>query len=113
MTRLISIDDHDLHITASIGISVYPDDGLDSATLIKNADTAMYHAKEHGRKSYEFFKPDMNIRAVARQSIEEGLRRALEQQEFVVHYQPKVDLRSGAITGAEALFRAGRIRREA
>jgi diguanylate cyclase (GGDEF)-like protein/PAS domain S-box-containing protein len=100
-----SIDDHDLHITASIGISVYPDDGLDSATLIKNADTAMYHAKEHGRKSYEFFKPDMNIRAVARQSIEEGLRRALEQQEFVVHYQPKVDLRSGAITGAEALLR--------
>jgi diguanylate cyclase (GGDEF)-like protein/PAS domain S-box-containing protein len=100
-----SIDDHDLHITASIGISVYPDDGLDSATLIKNADTAMYHAKEHGRKSYEFFKPAMNIRAVARQSIEEGLRFALERQEFVVHYQPKVDLRSGAITGAEALLR--------
>jgi diguanylate cyclase (GGDEF)-like protein/PAS domain S-box-containing protein len=100
-----SIDDHDLHITASIGISVYPDDGLDSATLIKNADTAMYHAKEHGRKSYEFFKPAMNIRAVARQSIEEGLRRALERQEFVLYYQPKVDLRSGAISGAEALLR--------
>jgi diguanylate cyclase (GGDEF)-like protein/PAS domain S-box-containing protein len=100
-----SIDDHDLHITASIGISVYPDDGLDSATLIKNADTAMYHAKEHGRQSYEFFKPAMNIRAVARQSIEEGLRRALERQEFVIHYQPKVDLRTGAITGAEALLR--------
>jgi diguanylate cyclase (GGDEF)-like protein/PAS domain S-box-containing protein len=100
-----SIDDHDLHITASIGISVYPDDGLDSATLIKNADTAMYHAKEHGRQSYEFFKPAMNIRAVARQSIEEGLRCALERQEFVVHYQPKVDLITGAITGAEALLR--------
>ncbi len=100
-----SIDDHDLHITASIGISVYPDDGLDSAALIKNADTAMYHAKEHGRQSYEFFKPAMIIRGVARQSIEEGLRRALERQEFVVHYQPKVDLKTGAITGAEALLR--------
>jgi diguanylate cyclase (GGDEF)-like protein/PAS domain S-box-containing protein len=100
-----SIDDHDLHITASIGISVYPDDGLDSATLIKNADTAMYHAKEHGRQSYQFFKPAMNIRAVARQSIEEGLRCALERQEFVIHYQPKIDLTTGAITGAEALLR--------
>jgi len=100
-----SIDDHDLYVTASIGISVYPDDGMDGPTLVKNADTAMYHAKEHGRQSYEFFKPAMNVRALARQSTEEGLRRALERQEFVVHYQPKVDLRTGAITGAEALLR--------
>ena len=69
-----SVDQHDLHITASIGVSIYPDDGLDAETLIKNADTAMYQAKENGRQSYQFFKPAMNVRAVERQSIEEGLR---------------------------------------
>ena len=100
-----SIDQHDLHVTTSIGVSVYPDDGLDAETLIKNADTAMYQAKENGRQSYQFFKPAMNVRAVERQSIEESLRRALERQEFALHYQPKIDLRTGAITGAEALLR--------
>ena len=84
-----SIDQHDLHVTTSIGVSVYPDDGLDAETLIKNADTAMYQAKENGRQSYQFFKPAMNVRAVERQSIEESLRRALERQEFALHYQPK------------------------
>ena len=75
-----SIDQHDLHVTTSIGVSVYPDDGLDAETLIKNADTAMYQAKENGRQSYRFFKPAMNVRAVERQSIEESLRRALERR---------------------------------
>jgi diguanylate cyclase (GGDEF)-like protein/PAS domain S-box-containing protein len=100
-----TVDHHDFHVTASIGVSVYPDDGLDAETLIKNADTAMYQAKGKGRQSCQFFKPDMNVRAVERQSIEEDLRRALERQEFALHYQPKIDLKSGEITGAEALTR--------
>jgi diguanylate cyclase (GGDEF)-like protein len=100
-----SVDEHDLHVTASIGISVYPDDGMDAETLIKNADTAMYQAKENGRQNYQFFKPAMNVRAVARQSIEESLRRALGGQEFTLLFQPKVNLKSGDITGAEALLR--------
>jgi diguanylate cyclase (GGDEF)-like protein len=100
-----TIDQHELHVTTSIGVSVYPSDGLDAETLIKNADAAMYQAKDSGRHSYQFFTPAMNRRAVERQSIEESLRRALERQEFSLHYQPKINLKSGLITGAEALLR--------
>jgi len=100
-----SIDQHELHITTSIGASVYPDDGGDAETLIKNADTAMYQAKENGKQGYQFFQPAMNVRAVERQSVEESLRRALKRQEFKLEYQPKIDLGTGAITGAEALLR--------
>jgi diguanylate cyclase (GGDEF)-like protein len=99
------IDQHDLHVTCSVGVSIYPDDGLNAETLIKNADTAMYQAKENGRQTYQYFKPAMNVRAVERQSLEESLRRALERQEFVVHYQPKINLKTGRISGAEALLR--------
>ena len=99
------IDGSDLHISVSIGISVYPDDGQDAQTLIKCADTAMYYAKENGRNNFKFFELDMNTRAVQRQSIESGLRQALDRQEFVLHYQPKIDLLSGTIVGAEALIR--------
>jgi diguanylate cyclase (GGDEF)-like protein/PAS domain S-box-containing protein len=94
-----------LCVTASIGISIYPGDGLDAETLIKNADTAMYQAKENGRRNYQFYRPEMNIRAVERQSIEEHLRQALERNEFELHYQPQVNLRTRAITGVEALIR--------
>jgi diguanylate cyclase (GGDEF)-like protein/PAS domain S-box-containing protein len=100
-----SIDQHELHVTTSIGVSVYPDDGQDAETLIKNADTAMYQAKENGRHSYQYFKPAMNARAVERQTIEEGLRRALDRNELSLHYQAKVDFKTGAIAGAEALLR--------
>jgi diguanylate cyclase (GGDEF)-like protein/PAS domain S-box-containing protein len=100
-----SIDGHSLHVTTSIGVSVFPGDGADAPELVKNADTAMYQAKEDGRQKYQFFRPDMNVRAVERQFVEEGLRRALELHEFELNYQPKVNIRTGAITGAEALLR--------
>jgi diguanylate cyclase len=99
------IDQHDLHLTASIGIVTYPDDGTDAETLMKNADFAMYHAKDSGRNNYQFFKPDMNERAVERQSLEVDLRLALEERQFVLHYQPKMSLETGAIMGVEALVR--------
>jgi len=104
VARTHAINQHELRVTASIGVSIYPDDGTDAETIVKNADTAMYQAKENGRHCYRFFKPAMNVRAVERQSIEEDLRLALERRELVVHYQPKIDLKTGAIAGAEALL---------
>jgi diguanylate cyclase (GGDEF)-like protein/PAS domain S-box-containing protein len=95
------IGKHELHVTLSIGISVYPDDGSNVDSVLQNADTAMYHAKACGRNNYQFFRPDMNTRAVRRQFLESGLRRALRQGEFRVHYQPQIDLASGAMNGAE------------
>ena len=105
LSEVHSIGGHELYVNTSIGVSIYPKDGTDAETLIKNADTAMYQAKEDGHHGLQFFKPAMNVRAVERQSIEEHLRRALERQEFTLHYQPKIDLGTGAITGAEALLR--------
>jgi diguanylate cyclase (GGDEF)-like protein/PAS domain S-box-containing protein len=99
------IDQHDLEVTVSIGIATYPDDGTDAETLLKRADFAMYHAKDSGRNNYQFFEPKMNARALKRQSLESDLRHAVERREFALHYQPKVNLHSGAITGIEALIR--------
>jgi len=100
-----SIGGHDLHIDGSIGISIYPADGKDADTLIKNADTAMYYAKEGGRNNFQFFTAEMNLKSVERQSLEGSLRRAIERDEFLLHYQPKVNLVTGEITGVEALIR--------
>jgi diguanylate cyclase (GGDEF)-like protein/PAS domain S-box-containing protein len=99
------INDHELHVTGSIGIVTYPDDATDVETLMKKADVAMYHAKETGRDNYQFFQPEMNARAVERQSLEFNLRYAIERQELILHYQPKLNLATGAIIGIEALIR--------
>ncbi len=99
------ISGHQLRVTISLGISIYPDDGQEIETLVRCADTAMYQAKKIGRNNYQVFTPEMNVRAVARQVIEQSLHRALEQHQFVLHYQPKVNLETGAVTDAEALIR--------
>ena len=95
-------------LTASIGISVYPDDALEPETLIRYADTAMIRAKEAGRDGYRFFTAGMNVQVLARLDLELALRRALDNKEFVLYYQPKVNLRTGRISGAEALLRWNR-----
>ena len=105
LTACHAIDQHNLHVSASIGVSTYPEDGADAELLMKNADTAMYQAKEKGRNNYQFFKKEMNLRAVSRQSLEGGLRDALEFGQFVLYYQPKINLSTGAISGLEALLR--------
>jgi diguanylate cyclase (GGDEF)-like protein/PAS domain S-box-containing protein len=99
------VEEHDLQITLSAGISIYPDDGTDAETLVRHADTAMLNAKDNGRNNYQFFKPAMNAHALERQSIEGSLRHALDRGEFALHYQPKLDLVTQTLTGAEALIR--------
>ncbi|BDT68664.1 putative signaling protein [Comamonadaceae bacterium OS-1] len=102
------VDGHRLHVTASIGLSIYPDDGSDVETLLRNADTAMYHAKKNGRNNFQMFSSDMHVRAVARQTIEAALHQALESGGLLLHYQPKMDMASGKITATEALVRLER-----
>jgi diguanylate cyclase (GGDEF)-like protein/PAS domain S-box-containing protein len=99
------VEGHTLHFTSSIGIAIYPDDGMDVDTLLKNADFAMYQAKDGGRDNFQFYKAELNVRAVARQVIESDLRSAIEHQELVLQYQPRVCLHTGAIKGVEALVR--------
>ncbi|MFO7569126.1 MAG: EAL domain-containing protein [Smithellaceae bacterium] len=96
---------HRLHVTLSIGISLYPDDCKDMESLFTNADTALYHAKKKGRNNYQMFTPDMKVHAKKKQSVKQALHRALELSKFILHYQPKVNLKTGAITGVEALLR--------
>jgi diguanylate cyclase (GGDEF)-like protein/PAS domain S-box-containing protein len=100
-----AIDGRDLYITASIGVSLYPNDGEDSTTLLKNADIAMYRAKDAGKNTYQFYSSDMSARAFERLTLESSLRRAIERDEFRLYYQPQIDTASGAILGVEALLR--------
>jgi len=99
------IDEHDVHVTASVGIVLYPDDGGNPGSLLANADGAMYQAKDSGRDNYRFYKADLNSAATDRRLLESDLRKAIEREEFELHYQPKINLNTGALSGAEALLR--------
>ncbi len=99
------LEAQEFQITASIGISTYPDDSADMPTLLQNADIAMYRAKEQGKNNYQFYSAQMNVHSVERLTLESGLRRAVERHEFVLHYQAKIEMQSGRITGMEALVR--------
>ncbi len=105
LASVFRLDEQDLETTASVGIAIYPDDGHDQETLLKKADTAMYHAKAAGRNTYRFFTDEMNQQADQNLRMRGWLRHALEHDEFVLHYQPQLDLHSGAVIGAEALIR--------
>jgi diguanylate cyclase (GGDEF)-like protein len=101
----IQIADHDLHVSASIGIAIFPDDGEGGTSLMKSADVALYRAKELGRDNYQVFEPKLNQRAMERLVLEKDLRRAIHDREFILHYQPQYDLKTGEMRGLEALVR--------
>jgi diguanylate cyclase (GGDEF)-like protein len=105
IARPFPLEGRELFVSTSIGIAVYPKDGEDEATLLKNADSAMYHAKERGKGNYSFYSADMNATALERLSLVNDLHRALERNEFILHYQPQISLKGGKITGVEALIR--------
>ncbi len=105
LSQPIRIEHHTLHVTTSIGIAIYPDDGLDATQLLKNADSAMYMAKREGRNGFQYFTQAMAKREEDRFSLEIDLHTALLDEDFLLYYQPKVDLRTGLITGLEALLR--------
>ncbi len=100
-----TVGSHSLAITTGIGMAIFPDDGDDAVELLKSADTALDHAKSLGRNNYQFHTADKNARVLESLLLEHDLRRAVEEQQFVLHYQPRVDLRTGCVTGAEALVR--------
>ncbi len=101
----LKFNEHEVFVSATLGIAIYPDDGDDARTLLKNSDTAMYHAKKQGKNSYQFYTAEMNVELEKRMGIESKLRHALEKEEFTLHYQPLVELEGGSITGVESLIR--------
>jgi diguanylate cyclase (GGDEF)-like protein/PAS domain S-box-containing protein len=103
--RTLIINGHECHLSGSIGIAIFPEDGADNAALLKNADIAMYRAKNAGRDQFQFYSEEMNEHSLERLALETELRHAIARREFEVHYQPKVDVHSGEITGAEGLVR--------
>jgi EAL domain-containing protein (putative c-di-GMP-specific phosphodiesterase class I) len=105
LSQPVLVDGRELVVSCSVGIAVFPDDGRDAETLIRNADAAMYHAKELGRANYQFFTGEMNVAAARRLALEGDLRRALARGELRVHYQPFVETASGRVAGHEALVR--------
>ena len=105
LSRPFILEGREVFISSSIGIAVFPKDGENEATLLKNADSAMYHAKERGKGNYQFYATEMNEMALERLSLINDLHRALERGEFTLHYQPQINLKSGKITGVEALIR--------
>ena len=105
LAKPFEIRNHQFFIGVSIGITVFPNDGDDAETLLKNADVAMYRVKEHGKNAYQLYSPNMNLRAQTRLSLEKDLHRALENDEFLIHYQPRIHVPSGKITAMEALIR--------
>jgi diguanylate cyclase (GGDEF)-like protein/PAS domain S-box-containing protein len=105
LAKPFCLEGNEVTTSASIGIGIYPQNGEDASTLLKNADSAMYRAKEQGRSSFRFFTEEMNRHALERMELEQDLRRALERHEFLLHYQPQVDIFSGRIVGCEALIR--------
>ncbi|QNM98630.1 EAL domain-containing protein [Chitinimonas koreensis] len=105
MAQAFVIENQEMFVTASIGVAIYPGDGADAQTLLKNADVAMYRAKERGKNTYQFFSKEMNAQAFEHLLLENSLRHALDRGEFELHYQPQVSAASGAIVGVEALLR--------
>jgi diguanylate cyclase (GGDEF)-like protein len=105
LSRPFRLGGQDIYVSASLGIGIYPTDGNEADELLRNADTAMYRAKERGRNTFQFYLPEMNERSAERLALETQLRGALERQEFLVHYQPKANIATGAISGFEALLR--------
>src|SRR4029077_8990569 len=105
LSQPLQLSGHECHTTASIGIAMYPSDGADILTLTKNADMAMYLAKEDGKNGFRFFTKEIKTQSIERLTLESALRRALDRNQFELHYQPKVDMATGQITGVEALLR--------